>query len=178
VARLPRRTRPPLTTLWRAGRPTWRKSAQVGTILKSAQEAAARIRQKAHEEATKIREEAETTRAEAETFARQARANIQREANQLLEASRTRIAQADAVVEKKLREAEGEALRRRDTFQAESKRYEEHLRKMLGVFRGMSSQLEELLSERTDETAEDEEATAGVTLARALQPNSTSARRI
>jgi hypothetical protein len=152
--------------------------AEVETILKSAQEAAARIRQKAHEEATKIREEAETTRAEAETFAGQARVNVQREANQMLEAARKRIAEADAVVERKLREAEGEALRRRDALQTEAKRYEERLRKMLGVFRGMSSELEELLGERTDETAADEEASAGVTLERALQPNSPSARRI
>jgi vacuolar-type H+-ATPase subunit E/Vma4 len=151
---------------------------EVGTILKSAQEAAARIRQKAQEEATKIREEAETTRAEADAFARQARGNIQREANQLLEAARTRIAQADAEVEKRLREAESEAVRRRDAFKAESKQYEERLRKMLGVFRGMSSQLEELLGEQTEETAEDEEATTGATLERALQPNTTSARRI
>ena len=163
--------------------------AEVGTVLKSAQEAAARIRSQAREEATKIREESKTAadadraegaqlRAQAETFAQELRTNAEREADQLLETTRARMAHVDAEVAEKVREAESEALRRRDALQAESKLYEERLEKMLGVFRGMSSQLEELLGKRTEEPAqdeEDEEATEGTTLQRALQPY--SARR-
>jgi hypothetical protein len=160
--------------------------AEVGTVLKSAQEAAARIRQKAHEEVAKIREEAKAAadseltearrvRSQAEKSAQELRANAEREADQLLKTTRTRMAHIDAEVEEKVREAESAALRRRDALQAESKLYEERLEKMLGVFQGMSSQLEELLGKRTEETAEDEEATDGTALQRALQPY--SARR-
>jgi len=133
--------------------------AEVGTVLKSAQEAAARIRSQAREEATKIREESKTAadaelaearrladadraegaqlRAQAETFAQELRTNAEREADQLLETTRARMAHVDAEVAEKVREAESEALRRRDALQAESKLYEERLEKMLGVFRGM-----------------------------------------
>lgn len=157
--------------------------AEVGTVLKSAQEAAARIRQSAREQATKIREEAKAAaaaelaearrvRSEADTSAQELRTHTEREADQLLETTRTRMARVDAEVEEKVREAESEALRRRAALQEETKLYEERLEKMLGVFRGMSSQLEELLGKRTEEPAEDEEATDDTALQRALQPYS------
>jgi hypothetical protein len=167
--------------------------AAVDTVLKSAQEAAARIRRQALEEAAKIREEAkgaaadelaearriaeadraeggrvradaeadaETIRAEADTFAERVRASAEREADQLLEEARARLARADADIEKKLGAVEGDARRRRDTFAAESKLYEERLEKMLGVFHGMTSQLEDLLGERSEDVAKPMKADA------------------
>jgi hypothetical protein len=183
--------------------------AAVDSVLKSAQEAAVRIRSQARDEAAKIREEAkaaaaaelaearrtldsdrgdvgrlrteaeadaEATRAEAEAFARQVRANAEREADQLLEEARTRVASADGEIEKRLREVEGDALRRRDTLQAESKLYEERLEKMLGVCEGMSSQLKELLGLRTEDLEGWDDAGARETRETALEPDTASAR--
>jgi hypothetical protein len=178
--------------------------AEVGTVLKSAQEAAARIRQQARAEAIAIRGEAKSaaeaelaearraaeaarsdvgrirteaeadaqaTRAEAETFAQQVRTSAEREADELLEKARERLLHADAEVEKRLREAQIHARRRRDALEAESKLYEERLQKMLGVFQGMGSQLEELLGARADADEPDRE-----TLEEALQPDPASMR--
>jgi hypothetical protein len=178
--------------------------AEVGTVLKSAQEAAARIRQQARAEAIAIRGEAKTaaeaelaearriaeagrsdvrrirkeaeadaqaTRAEAETFAQQVRTSAEREADELLKKARERLAHADAEVEKRLRRAELDARRRRDALQAESKLYEERLHKMLGVFQGMGSQLEELIGPRQEAEGPDRDR-----LEEALQPDTASLR--
>jgi cell division septum initiation protein DivIVA len=186
--------------------------AEVGTVLKTAQEAAVRIRRQAREEAAKMREEAKTaagaelaearrlgeadraegarlrteaeadaesTRAEAETFAQELRTNAEREADRLLEEARQRMGQVDAEIERRLREGESEAQRRRDTLQAESKLYEKRLEKMLGVFHGMTTQLEQLLgiesSDRRHEGAEDGEGAE--TLEAALQPDNAASSR-
>jgi F0F1-type ATP synthase membrane subunit b/b' len=186
---------------------------EVGTVLKSAQEAAARIRRQAREEATKIRDEAkaaagaelaearrladadrsegarlraeaeadaEAARAEAETFAQELRTNAEHEADTMLEEARKRAARVDAEIEQRLRHVESEAHRRRDTLQAESKLYEKRLEKMLGVFNGMTTQLEQLLgvqsSERQADAGEDGKAD-GETLEAALQPDAAAGTR-
>lgn len=187
--------------------------AEVGTVLKSAQEAAARIRRQAREEATKIREEAkaaaeaelaearrlaeadraegarirseaeadaESSRAEAETFAQELRTNAEREADKLLEEARMRIGRVDAEIEKRVREGESEAQRRRDTLQAESKLYEQRLEKMLGVFHGMATQMEQLLGVQSSDRRQDageNGGPGGETLEAALQPDNAGSTR-
>ena len=96
--------------------------AEVGTVLKAAQEAADRIRSAAREEAARIREEAkaevaaaveeaqrlaesdradgERVRKEAAAYAQQMRADAEREAEQILEKAQQRLDQADGEVEK------------------------------------------------------------------------------
>jgi vacuolar-type H+-ATPase subunit E/Vma4 len=173
--------------------------AEVGTVLKTAQEAADRIRSAAREEAGRIREEAkaevaaaveeaqrlaesdradgERVRKEAAASAKQMRADAEREAEQIRERAQQRLDQADREVEEKLRRAEEGARQRRDALAAESARYHERLEKMLGVFHGMSSQLEELLATPTSEDAAASEEPADKTLEEALQPDADTARR-
>jgi hypothetical protein len=163
--------------------------AEVSAVLKSAQEAAARIRRQAREEASRIREEAkrladtdraeaarllaeaetdaEATRAEAETSARQLRSSAEREAGSLAEEARALAARADAEVERRLQEAESDARRRRDALEAESQLYERRLEKMLGIVQGMGTQLEQLLD--VDQTPGHEEQADVQTLEDALQ---------
>jgi cell division septum initiation protein DivIVA len=186
---------------------------EVGNVLKSAQEAAARIRRQAREEAAKVREEAkaaagaelaearrladadraegaqiraeaeadgESARAEAETFAQQLRTNAEREADKMLEEARVRMGRVDAEIEKRLRDVQSEAHRRRDKLQAESKLYEKRLEKMLGVFHGMSTQLEQLLGVQTPERhreAGKPGAADGETLEAALQRDTAAGTR-
>ncbi len=173
--------------------------AEVGTVLKAAQEAADRIRSAAREEAARIREEAkaevaaaveeaqrlaesdradgERVRKEAAAYAQQMRADAEREAEQILEKAQQRLEQADGEVEEKLRRAEASARDRREALAAESARYQERLEKMLGVFQGMSSQLEELLAAPAREGAAASEETADKTLEEALQPDAATSRR-
>jgi vacuolar-type H+-ATPase subunit E/Vma4 len=168
--------------------------AEVGTVLKSAQEAATRMRGQARDEATRIREEAkaaaaaeldearrlrqeaeaeaERIRVEAAAHAEQLKTDAEYEAEQTREEARLRFEQADQEVEERLRKAEGDARRRRDELETESQRYHERLEKMLGVFHGMSSQLEDLLSPQ----GEGAESATQPTLEDALQPTSGSER--
>ena len=158
---------------------------EVGTVLKSAQEAAARIRQKAQEEAERVRKEAESvaaaevdearrvadadradasrTRAEAETyaedkraaadsFAEQRRRDAEREAAQIVDDAQKRLAAADADVKQKIRQAQAHTRQRTELLQAEVERYEERIENILVVFRGMGSQLEDLLGRQRDES--------------------------
>ena len=187
--------------------------AEVGTVLKSAQDAAARIRRQAREEAAKIREEAkaaagaelaearrlsdadraegarlkseaeadaQSTRAEAETFAHELRTSAEREADKLLEDARMRMGRVDAEIEKRVREGESEAQRRRDTLQAESKLYEQRLEKMLGVFHGMTKQVEQLLGVPSSDRRQEggvNGGQGGETLETALQPDKAGSSR-
>jgi vacuolar-type H+-ATPase subunit E/Vma4 len=158
---------------------------EVGTVLKSAQEAAAQIRRKAQEEAKRLGEEAESkaaaeanearrvaeagradgsrirveaeayandTRAAADSFAEQRRREATREAAQIVDDAQKRLAAADADVKQKVRQAEAHARQRRELFQAEVQRYEERLESILAVFRGMGSQLEDLLGKQRAES--------------------------
>jgi hypothetical protein len=157
--------------------------AEVGAVLKSAQEAAARIRNRAAKlgeaaaeaqiaeaqrvaaenraEGERIRAEAQLyaskTRADAETFAEQTRMNAEREAAKIVG------------------DLTANARERFNTLEAGSRRQEERLEHMRVVFHGMTSQLEELLGERDaergDADPQDEED-----LADALQPDSVSPR--
>ncbi len=158
---------------------------EVGTVLKSAQEAAAQIRRKAQEEAERLGKEAESNvaaaanearraaeagradgsriRAEAETYAKDTRAaadsfaeqrmrEATHEAAQIVDDAQKRLAAADADVKQKVRQAEAHARQRRDLLQAEVQRYEERLESILVVFRGMGSQLEDLLGKQRAES--------------------------
>jgi F0F1-type ATP synthase membrane subunit b/b' len=176
--------------------------AEVGAVLASAREAAARIRSQANEDSTKLREEAKAaaedelaearqlaaedrgegariraeadayaneTRADAETFAEQTRTGAERESAKIVEEARGRLEAADAEVAQKIRDLTASARERLNMLQAGSRRHEERLEHMLVVFRGMTSQLEELLGERE---AED----GGENLEEALQPDSAASR--
>jgi vacuolar-type H+-ATPase subunit E/Vma4 len=138
--------------------------AEVEAVLASAQEAAARIRATAETEAERFRSEAEEyaedTRSSAEEAAQEMRADAERRAAEIDEDAQKRLAEADAEAERKLREAEGTARDRVELLRAATERHEARLESMLAVFRGVSSELEELLGARDDTgepaTAEDD----------------------
>jgi F0F1-type ATP synthase membrane subunit b/b' len=179
--------------------------AEVGAVLASAREAAARIRNQANADAANLRDEAKEaagaelaearqratedraegerlraeaddyakeTRADAETFAEQTRRDAEREAAKIVEEARARLEAADAEVARKIRDLTANARERLNTLQAGSRRHEERLEHMLVVFRGMTSQLEELLETRDGENGDltDEE------LEEALQPDAARPR--
>lgn len=165
---------------------------EVGTVLKSAQEAAARIRNTALEEAERLRAEAASAaeseleearrtadaeradgsriRAEAEAYAKdvfasavQQRREADWEATQLLSDAQERADAADAEIEQKV------------AFQLEVRRYEERLQNILAVFHGMSSQLEELLGRRQTEGGNAPKV-PNEALEEALRPDASSPR--
>jgi F0F1-type ATP synthase membrane subunit b/b' len=111
-------------------------------------------------EGERIRAEAETyakeTRADAETFAERTRTDAEREAGKIIEEARGRLEAADAEVAKRIRDMTATARGRLNTLQAGSRRHEERLEHMLVVFRGMTSQLEELLGARASERSDEE----------------------
>jgi hypothetical protein len=118
---------------------------------------------------------AKNIRASAEAFAQSRRQKAEREATQILGDAHRRLAAANAQVEQKVREAEAKAGHRRQALQAEAERYEKRLERILVVFHGMSSQLEDLLGEREAES----EVTEGETeegLRDALLPSRSGAR--
>jgi F0F1-type ATP synthase membrane subunit b/b' len=121
-------------------------------------------------EGERLRAEAETyakeTRAYADTFAEQTRTDAEREAGRIVEEARGRLEVADAEVARRMRDLTATASERFNTLQAGSRRHEERLETLLDVFRGMTSQLEELLGERAVEGSEEE------SLEQALQPDS------
>jgi hypothetical protein len=158
---------------------------EVGTVLKSAQEAAAQIRRKAQAEAELLRTQAESraaaeaeearrvaeahradasriraeaeayakdTRAAADSFAEQRRNEAALEAAQINGEAHKRLAAADADVKQKVRQAEADVRQRSQLLQAEIQRYEERLENILVVFRGMGSQLEDLLGKQRAES--------------------------
>jgi F0F1-type ATP synthase membrane subunit b/b' len=121
-------------------------------------------------EGERLRAESETyakeTRADAETSAEQTRTDAEREANRIVEEARGRLEAADAEVARRMRDLTATASERFNTLQAGSRRHEERLETLLDVFRGMTSQLEELLGERAVEGSDEE------SLEEALQPDS------
>jgi vacuolar-type H+-ATPase subunit E/Vma4 len=128
-----------------------------------------------HSEARRVRAEADAyaddVRSGAEALAEHLRTEAEREAAQVLDGARSRLAAADAEVEKRVRQGETRARQRVDALEADAKRYEERLESLFVVFRGMSSQLEELLAvRRTDDEREGEREA----LDDALRPESAS----
>jgi CRISPR/Cas system CSM-associated protein Csm2 small subunit len=143
-------------------------------IRQKAQEEAERVRKEAEsvaaaevDEARRVadadRADASRTRAEAETyaedkraaadsFAEQRRRDAEREAAQILDDAQKRLAAADAAVEQKIRQALAHTRQRTELLQAEVERYEERIENILVVFRGMGSQLEDLLGRQRDES--------------------------
>jgi vacuolar-type H+-ATPase subunit E/Vma4 len=152
------------------------KSAQeaAAQIRRKAQEEAERLRKEAESRAaaeanearrvaeasradgSRIRAEAETyakdMRAAADSFAEQRRSEASREAAQIVDDAQKRLAAADADVKQKVRQAEAHTRQRRELLQAEVHRYEERLENILVVFRGMGSQLENLLGKQRAES--------------------------
>jgi flagellar biosynthesis GTPase FlhF len=124
-----------------------------------AKRAAAEERSEAERFRSEAEESAEETRSSAETAAEETRADAERQAAELVEDAQTRLAEADAEAGRKLRQIEGTARERVEQLQAARERHEARLESMLAVFRGVSSQLEELLEARghTDEDAAPEE---------------------
>lgn len=181
---------------------------EVGTVLKSAQEAAAKIRRAAQDEAKRVRAEAESaaaaavaeagrkaeadraaaariraeaearakdSRDEANAFANESRKRAEDEAAAHVRAAQQRLEAADAEAEQRVRRAEAEARERVEGLQSEAARYEERLESMLVVFRGMSSQLEELVGRRRGEPG-DAAAKSNEVLEEALHPNRSGSR--
>ncbi len=103
-----------------------------------------------------VRAEAEAyareARAAADVFAEERRREAERAAAQMVSDAQKLLAAADAEVAQKIREAEAKAHERHQGLEAEVERYEMRLESMLGVFRGMSSQLEDLVGRRQAES--------------------------
>jgi vacuolar-type H+-ATPase subunit E/Vma4 len=153
---------------------------EVDVILETARAAAAKIRGSAADEAQQVRADADAhaqnARADADAYAGHVRGEAEREAEEILAAARARLESADSEVNEKMRHAEEQVQRRTESLRAESKRHEERLQRIVVVFRGMTSQLEELLenpaageqgdarapNEQVDEALEAESARSGV----------------
>jgi vacuolar-type H+-ATPase subunit E/Vma4 len=91
---------------------------------------------------------AKDARAAADAYAEQRRNEAEREAAQVVDDAQRRLADAEAEVQRKMREATAEERQRIKALQADVARYEERLDSILVVFRGVTSQLENLLGER------------------------------
>lgn len=132
---------------------------EVDSILESARAAATNIRSSAADEAEKLRVDAdayaETTRSEADAYAEQARTDAEREAAEIAAVARARLKMADSEANEKVRQVEEKARQRAESLQAEAKRHEERLQRLMVVFRGMTSQLEELLEGPSSQTRDD-----------------------
>jgi hypothetical protein len=124
-----------------------------------AKRAAAEERSEAERLRSEAEEYADETRSSAGIAADEVRADADRQAAETVEAAQTRLAEADAEAERKLRQIEGTARDRVEQLRAATERHEARLESMLAVFRGVSSQLEELLDARghADEDVEAEE---------------------
>ena len=128
-------------------------------------------------ESTRIRAEAEAyardTRAAADAFAEQRQGDAEREAAQIASDAERRLADADAKVEQTIRQATAMERERIEALQAEVAHYEERLDSILVVFRGVTSQLEDLLRkrQRADQLDVSDEA-----LETALRPDRATAR--
>jgi hypothetical protein len=157
---------------------------EVGSVLKSAHEAAARIRRAAEEEAERVRAEvdahAKDTRAAAETFAAERRSAATQEAAQLVEDAQKRRDATEAEIERKLAEMTAKQRHRLETLEAEVEHHEGRAKSLLDVFRGMTSQLEALLEAGRDESGERVKSTDAVVetsdemLEDALRPGASS----
>jgi hypothetical protein len=172
---------------------------QVASVLAAARQAAEEIRTTALEEAGTIRDEAsreaqqlrlasEALRTEAEEYDRKTREAADRyvEATrqQLEEETARRRGEIDLAAQESQRAAEerasaieADALQRRSAIIEEAQRSEARLEQLLGVYRGMTSQLEELLiMERAgDDTVHAQEESFADELADDLRPQGSQA---
>ena len=156
---------------------------EVGAVLQSAHEAAARIRRTADEEAERVRRDAraaaaekadeagraaeadraearriraeadsyaEETRTAADAFAEKRLTEAEREAAHALDQAQRRLAASDAEVEEKLRQASVRSRHRVEALEAEAARAEDRVENILAIFRGMTSELEELLERQSE----------------------------
>lgn len=155
--------------------------ADAERIRSDAQEQAAKMTAAAKDEAermqsesVKLRREADDyrdeTHAAADGYAAGARAEGEAEAGR-------RVAEADekaqaivAEAEQRARHVEQEEARRQEALAAAAKRYEERLQSLLGVFRGMSTELEGLLHPARRDAEPKAEAPVSEALEDALRP--------
>jgi hypothetical protein len=136
-------------------------------IRQEANADAASTRDEAHSAAEQARRESEALRAEAEKYSREAReaadryvAKTRQEVEDEAAARRAeteqQARQMHRAAKQQARDIETEALQRRKAIIAEAERSEARLEQLLGVYRGMTSQLEELLDpEARDDSADD-----------------------
>jgi hypothetical protein len=100
-------------------------------------------------EGNRVRAEADThakeKRAAANAFAEERRRDAEEEAAKLTDEAHRRLRAADAEIDQKVRQADAELRQRMELLQAGVERYEERLESILVVFRGMVSQLEDVL---------------------------------
>ena len=135
---------------------------------------ATRIAEADRSEGARVRADADEyardTRATADAFAEQQRSDAEREAAQIVDNAQRRLADADAEIERKMREATERERQQIQTLQDEVAHYEERLDSILVVFRGVTSQLEDLLGRRKTKGGDPLEV-AGEDLEEALQPD-------
>lgn len=111
---------------------------QVASVLAAAHQAAEALRAEADQYSREAREAADryvaATRRQAEDEAAQRRAELDQE-----------VREGRRAAEQRAQDIETEALQRRTAIIEEARRSEARLEQLLGVYRGMTSQLEELL---------------------------------
>jgi flagellar biosynthesis GTPase FlhF len=173
-----------------------RLGEQVTAVLTTAEHAAAEIRESANHDAEAIRLEAEKhaatarteaealradadsyreqTRTAADTYAEETRRAADAEAAKARAAHEEAAREMQAAAERKAKEIEAEALRRREALTQSAAHLEERIAGMLTMFRGMTTDLEELLPpERQHEEGEPRAGTDSAvddTLEDALKP--------
>jgi hypothetical protein len=132
---------------------------------------AASTRDEAAKAAEQTRRESEALRAEAEEYSKEARdaadryvattrQQVEDEAAARRAESEREAAEMHRAAEQRARDVETEALHRRQAIIAEAERSEARLEQLLGVYRGMTSQLEELLASEQARTDAADEAPA------------------
>jgi hypothetical protein len=138
---------------------------RVGAVLTSAHEAAEQIRRDAERYSKETREAADRygaeTRRKLDEEASQRRAEVEEEARRIRQAA-----------EQKAKDLVTEAVSRQKALVQEAERSEARLQQLLGVFRGMTSQLEELVQPEPA-AASDEKGTAEEGFEEALRPQRT-----
>lgn len=163
-------------------------------IRKTALEEAERIRDEAREDAASMSEEArraaertrresEALRAEADEYSKEARESADRyvamsrqqvedEATEQRAEVERQAREMQRAAERRARTIETEALQRRKAIIEEGERSEARLEQLLGVFRGMTSQLEDVLQAEQDanDAGGPAENGSGEDLAEELQP--------
>jgi hypothetical protein len=138
---------------------------QVASVLAAAHQAAEALRAEADEYSREARAAADryvaTTRQQVEDEAAQRRAELDQE-----------VREGHRAAEQRAQDIETEALQRRTAIIEEAKRSKARLAQLLGVYRGMTSQLEELLraARAEDDAVEADDERAAGELANDLRP--------
>jgi hypothetical protein len=124
--------------------------------------------------AERMRTEAEAyaqeTRAAADAFLDKRRSEAAKEAERTAQEASRRLEGADAEAERRLREADEKSRERVTALETEAAQYEERLQSMIAIFRGMASQLEEVLGSKQTEGGE--QTSSATELEDALKPGS------